>query len=125
MVPYSKGLCESYRTICSKYDVQVYFKEGNTLKNLLMFPKDKESITKQNDIIYWFKCGTTECDDKYTGESARTFEERYREHLKALCSKLVISVIEHRVEVVDKLSSTAVVFFRSERILKCKCLYGA
>ena len=41
------------------------------------------------------------------------------------CSKLVISVTEHLVEVVDKLSNTAVVFFRSERILKCKHLYGA
>ena len=25
----------------------------------------------------------TECDDEYIGESARTFEERYKEHLKA------------------------------------------
>ena len=32
------------------------------------------------------------------------------------CSKLVISGTEHLVEVVDKLSSTTVVFFRSERI---------
>ena len=40
------------------------------------------------------------------------------------CSKLVISVTEHLVEAVDKLSTTAVVFFRSERILKCKHLYG-
>ena len=32
---------------------------------------------------------------------------------------------EHLVEVVDKLSTTTVVFFRSERILKCKHLYGA
>ena len=48
-----------------------------------MFPKGRESITKQSNIIYWFKCGRTECDDQYTGESARTFEERYREHLKA------------------------------------------
>ena len=39
-------------------------------------------------------------------------------------SKLVISVTEHLVEVVGKLSTTAVVFFRSERILKCKHLYG-
>ena len=80
-VPYSKGLCESYKTICSKYGVQVYVKGGNTLKDLLMFPKDREPITKQT--IYWFKCGRTECDDEYIGESARTFEERYREHLKA------------------------------------------
>ena len=83
VVPNSKGLCESYKTICSKYEVQVYFKEGNTLKNLLMFSKDKESITKHSNIIYWFKCDRTECDDECIGESARTFEERYREHLKA------------------------------------------
>ena len=36
------------------------------------------------------------------------------------CSKLVISGTEHLVEVVDKLSTTTVVFFRSERILKEK-----
>ena len=33
--------------------------------------------------MYWFKCGRTECYDEYIGESARTFEERYKEHLKA------------------------------------------
>ena len=48
-----------------------------------MFPKDKEEIKKQSNIIYWYKCGRTECDDEYIGESARTFEERYKEHLKA------------------------------------------
>ena len=83
MVPYSQGLCESYKNICSKYGVQEHFKGGNTLKNLLMFPKDREAKTKQSNIIYWFKCGRTECDEEYIGESARTFEERYKEHLKA------------------------------------------
>ena len=82
VVPYTKDLCESYKTICSKYGVQVYFKGGNTLKNLLIFPKDKEAITKQSNIIYWYKFCRTECDDEYTGESSRTFEERYREHLR-------------------------------------------
>ena len=52
MVPYTEGLVESYKTICGKYGVQVYFKGGNTLKNLLMFPKDKEEMTKQSNIIY-------------------------------------------------------------------------
>ena len=48
-----------------------------------MLPKDKEEMKKQSNIIYWYKCGRTECDDEYTGESVRTFEERYKEHLKA------------------------------------------
>ena len=83
VVPYSQGLCESYKAICSKYGVQVHFKGENTLKNLLMFPKDREAISKQSKIIYLFKCGKTECDDEYTGESSRMFEERYKTHLKA------------------------------------------
>ena len=83
VVPYTKGLCESYKSICSKYGVQAYFRGGNTLKNLLMFSKDKDEMRKQSNIIYWYRCGRTECDDEYIGESARTFEERFKEHLKA------------------------------------------
>ena len=49
-----------------------------------MFPKDRDSITKQSNIIYWFRCGRTEYGEEYIGEAARTFEDRYKEHLKAL-----------------------------------------
>ena len=48
-----------------------------------MFPKDKEGMKKQSNIIYWYKCGRTECNDEYIGKSVRPFEERYKEHLKA------------------------------------------
>ena len=40
-------------------------------------------MKKQSNIMYWYKCGRTECDDEYIGESASTFEEIYKEHLKA------------------------------------------
>ena len=40
-------------------------------------------MKKQSNIIYWYRCGRTECDDEYIRESARTFEERFKEHLKA------------------------------------------
>ena len=83
VVPYTKGLCKSYKSICGKYGVQAYFRGGNTLKNLLMFPKDKDEMKKKSNIIYWYRYGRTECDDEYIGESARTFEERFKEHLKA------------------------------------------
>ena len=59
--------------------------------NLLMFPKDKDATTKQSNILYWFKCGKTECDDEYIEGSARTFEERYKEHLKTPSS-----IFEHQ-----------------------------
>ena len=68
-------------------------KGGNTLKNLLMFPNDRETINKQSNIIYWFKCGRTECDDEYIGKSARTFEKKYKEHLKVPSPILNIKIL--------------------------------
>ena len=79
MVPYSQCICESYKTICRKYGVQVYFKEGKTLENLLVSPNYMDTITKKSSVIYWSKFG---CEDEYIGESSRTFWERQKEHLK-------------------------------------------
>ena len=70
------------KNVCSKHGVQVHYKGGNTIKSLLMAPKYKDHITKKSGIIYRFKCNRVECDDEYIGESSRTFEERFREHLK-------------------------------------------
>ena len=43
----------------------------------------KDHLTKKSGIIYRYKCDRLECDEEYIGETARTFGERYKEHLKA------------------------------------------
>ena len=83
MVPYSQGISESLKNICQRYEIHVHFKGGATIKDLLVSPKDKDSITKKSSVIYWFKCDKTDCEEEYIGESSRTFGERYKEHLKA------------------------------------------
>ena len=88
VVPYYRGLSESTIKDCSKHGVQVYFKGGTTIKNLLMDPKDKDPIQKKSGVIYRYKCDRVECDEKYIGESSRTFEERFQEHLKAPFSNI-------------------------------------
>ena len=60
----------------------LHFKGGQTLKNILVSPKDKDSITK-NSVICCYNCDKIDCDEEYIGESSRTFDERFREHLKA------------------------------------------
>ena len=82
-VTYTKGLSESFKNICKKHGIQVYFRGSKTIKDLLVAPKDKDHITKKSGIIYRYKCDRLECDEEYIGESARTFGERFREHLKA------------------------------------------
>ena len=47
VVPYYQGLSESIKRSCKKYGVQVHFKGGLTIKNLLMAPKDKDHILKK------------------------------------------------------------------------------
>ena len=83
VVPYYKGLSESLKRTCQKYGVQVYFKGGNTIKSLLMAPKDKDPLMKKSGVIYRYKCDRVECDEEYIGESSRTFGERFKEHQKA------------------------------------------
>ena len=83
-VPYNKGLSESFKSICKRYDIQVHFKSGKTLKDELVAPKEKDHITKKSGIIYRFKCERLECDEEYIAETSRTFGERFKKHLKAL-----------------------------------------
>ena len=82
-VPYSEGLHETFKNICKRYGIQVHFKSGKTIKDELVAPKDQDHITKKSGIIYRYKCDRLECNDEYIGETARTFGERFKEHLKA------------------------------------------
>ena len=83
VLSYVKGISESMKNVGKQHDIQTYFRGGNTIKSLLMTPKDKDHITKKSGIIYRFKCNRVECDDEYIGESSRTFGERFKEHLEA------------------------------------------
>ena len=77
------GLSESVKNICKKYGIQVHFQSRKSIKDELVAPKDKDHLTKKSGIIYRYKCDRLECDEEYIGETARTFGERYKEHLKA------------------------------------------
>ena len=83
VVPYHQGLSESYKNICKKYGIDVHLKGGHTIRDHLMAPKDKDPLLKKSGVIYRYKCDRVDCDDEYIGKSARNFEERLKEHLKA------------------------------------------
>ena len=83
VVPYQQGLSERFKNTCQKYGVQVHFKGGQTIKDLLMAPKDKDPITNKSGVINRFKCSEHGCEEEYIGESARTFAERFKEHQKS------------------------------------------
>ena len=82
-VPYNEGLSEAFMNLCKRYGIEVHFKSGKTIKDELVAPKDKDHITKKSGVIYRYSSDMLECDEEYIGETARTFRERFKEHLKA------------------------------------------
>ena len=75
MIPHTQGLCESIKKICGRYGIQAHFKGNSTIRNLLVSPKDKDSMVNKSGAIYWFQCGDLTCNDEYIGETSRTFGE--------------------------------------------------
>ena len=56
VVPYVQGISESFKSICGKHGVTVHFKAGKILKNILVSPTDKDTLTRKNSVIYWYRC---------------------------------------------------------------------
>ena len=52
------------------------------MKQLLVKPKDQDPMDKKSGVIYSYQHGEVTCNEEYIGDTVRTLEERYREHLK-------------------------------------------
>ena len=74
---------ESCKNICRKHGVEMFFKGGSTIKDLLIHLKERDTILQKSGVIYRFRCGKVDFDEEYIGESGRMFVERFRECMKA------------------------------------------
>ena len=90
-VPYIPGLSESYKKIFKYTPIQVCFKGVNTLKSLLMHPKDKISTNQKKDIVYHWECQADGCNSSYIGETSRALGERVKEHSKST----TLAILKH------------------------------
>ena len=55
VVPYTKGLSVSFKKVYDKVGAHVHFKGGNTIKDLLVATKYKDTITQKGGVIYRFQ----------------------------------------------------------------------
>ena len=67
--------------VCTK--VGVHFKVNNTIKDVVVAPKDRDSITNKGGVIYRYMCDHLGCTIEFISETGRNFGDRYREHLRA------------------------------------------
>ena len=83
VVPYIQGLGEKLKRTCNKKGIQVHFKGSNTIKTLLMAPKDKDTKLQKSVVINRYKCSQINYPEEYIDETGRTFGDRLKEHLRA------------------------------------------
>ena len=72
--------------------VSTYHKPINTIRSLLVHPKDKVPDDKKCGVVYKFTCAT--CKDTYVGETGRSLGIRTKDHLS---NKTPLTAVgEHR-----------------------------
>ena len=69
--------------------IQVCFKGVNTLKSMLMHPKDKIHTDQKKDVVYHWECKADRCKSLYIGETSRALGERVKEHCKSSTSAIL------------------------------------
>ena len=119
-MPYIQGTSETLRRVFNKHKVNVCFKPHQTIKQMIVHPKDK---TKKSEVcgaiyhVHW-PGGENEsvCQDSYIGETERTLRTRFLEHRRPSSSTSKVSNHIHigrpdhsvsldRVEVLDREAS--------------------
>ena len=70
---YIKGLSENLTNIYSTYHVPI-----NTIRSILVHPKDKTPDANKCGVVYKFSC--PQCTDTYGGETSRSLGTRFKKH---------------------------------------------
>ena len=79
---YFPGPSESFKQLFKYTPVQFCFKSQNTIKSMLMHPKDKVDPSLKKDVIYQWSCTKANCKSSYLRGTSRSLSEHVREHSK-------------------------------------------
>ena len=80
--PYFPGLSASFKQLFRYTHIRVCFKGQNTIKSMLMHPKDKIDPSLKKDIVYRWSCTNPGCKSSYIRETSRSLGECVKEHSK-------------------------------------------
>ena len=78
VVPYVKGLTEKTRRIFQRHDIHCAMKPMNSLRSLLVCPKDKRPLLNMSNCVYSIPYGG--CKASYVGETSRHLNDWLKEH---------------------------------------------
>ena len=80
VIPYVEGTSEKLQRVFRKHGFTTAMKPTNTLKSILVHPKDKKDIDQTSEVVYDIPCKG--CNKSYIGETGRPFGVRKKEHQK-------------------------------------------
>ena len=78
VIPYIRGFSEELKRIFGGFGVRTYFKHSNTLRQLLVHPKDPAGKDKVVGPVYKISC--EDCEATYVGETERSLKARFGKH---------------------------------------------
>ena len=77
-LPCIHGTSEKVARIFRAHDVGVYHRPINTIRSLLVHPKDKTPDLQKCGVVYQITC--PQCQHMYVGETGRTLATRMKDH---------------------------------------------
>ena len=84
VLPYIKDVSEALKRTYGAYGIRVAFKPTQTLRQLLVSPKDKTEKKDTAGPIYYIRCQRQtqrgQCTESYIGETERSLKTRFLEH---------------------------------------------
>ena len=81
-IPYIKGTSEAIRQVLSPLGIRTTFRPTNTLRQLLVRPKDPVPQLERPGVVYHIPC--TNCPQAYIGQTGRTLTQHLKEHRRAV-----------------------------------------
>jgi predicted GIY-YIG superfamily endonuclease len=78
-IPYLEGTSDELCQIFRNHGINTFHKPFNSVRSLLVKPKDPTKDNEKCGLVYGLKCS---CDQYYIGETSRAFGTRTKEHLK-------------------------------------------
>ena len=77
-LPYVGHVTNAIARVIRKSGVAVHLKPYNTIRGLLVYPKDKVRPEEKSGVVYKIECA--DCEAKYVGETERSLKKRITEH---------------------------------------------
>ena len=80
-ISYHGDLSEKLKRIYKDYNISTHFKPTNTIRQVLVHPKDKQPKGHQSGIVYDVQCADNyNCTDCYIGETSQPLRKRLQQH---------------------------------------------